>query len=86
MNCPACPNEVELEREDKVSEKLTIAGTGPAMVADKTWGSEYFCPQCHDSWYYDATGLRLIGSSVGPARDVIASYAGGYVDENGQIW
>ena len=85
MNCPEC--DVEMEREDKVSEAMVLAGTvAPVIKERKTWGAEYFCSQCHESWYYDRAGLRKIGSSTGPARDAIASYAGGYVDENGQVW
>ena len=88
MVCPNCL-DVEMEREDKNAPEMDLAGTGSPILKMKSppsWGAEYFCLKCHQSWYYDATGLREIGTSVGPARDVINSYAHGYVDENGQVW
>ena len=78
-----------MEREDKNAPAMALAGTLSSQVPHVTgssWGAEYFCPVCHESWYFDATGLRKTGTSTGPARDVINSYAHGYVDENGQVW
>ncbi|PJA13537.1 MAG: hypothetical protein COX66_14630 [Elusimicrobia bacterium CG_4_10_14_0_2_um_filter_63_34] len=72
-------------------ELVAIAGDTKRNREVKA-GVEYFCPMCHGSFIMEkATRWRpaelvRIGSPVGPARDVIASYALGYADENFQVW
>jgi hypothetical protein len=88
MNCPDC--DCELEREDKVSEELDVACPGNSWNKKKpirkSWGAEYFCSQCHISWYYNSTGLFQLGTNTGTVSDAIARYAHGETDENGQVW
>lgn len=85
MTCPEC--EVEMEGETKRGEGIGHMPGYNQKEAYVHWGAEYFCSQCHRSWYYNKeVGLTLMGTNVGTSVDDIERYANMQTDDNGQVW